>query len=339
MSERITFKAAIDQIFRFFTGEPNEKKKEEESKPSSGGDIRVDGESDREDVECTRCGAKMNAINIARNDFIDFYIYACPKCKMTAEYQFSKDNTLNKLVYIFNPMRTTEAIYSENLGFVSYGDFSLARLWSVCGELCYPALIKSGFLEDTTSTKMFVKVNAPNPKVIEGYVINEQNIIGEIKIDKDEVHSIFFNPYIARLPKPDFLYLSIPTTFCKNLESVMEIRFSYDNQEISTGIYSHQLNIIRDVINQCCGFEIYIRFITHGCDIEKSMTTLIEKVDLKHLLLDEDINAEEGYSIQAFHLIRHTLSATARTTIRPDERISLYDEVFEFFNIFDKTNT
>ena len=339
MSERITFRAALNQIFRFFTGDPTEEKKEEPPKPEGGEEVRVDGGNDRESVECTRCGTKMNVINVAKNDFIDFYIYACPNCKMTAEYQFSKDNTLNKLVYIFNPLRTAEAIYSENLGLVSYNDFSLARLWSVCGELCYPAIVKSGFVDDIKATKLFVKINTPDPKVIEGYIINEQNIIGEIKIDKEEVHSIFFNPYIARLPKVDFLYLAIPTVFCNNLESVMEIRFNYEKKEMTPGVILHQVNIIRDVINQCCGFEIYLRFLTHGCEPEKSIAKMLVNVDLKNLLMDEDINTEEGYSIQSFHLIRHTLSATARTTIHPDEKLSLYDEVVEFFNIFDRTNT
>lgn len=334
---RITMKDALSKIFHFFIG--YKEKPESEAEAEALDNSHIQKEIDENNITCGKCGSKLQLLNVARNDFINFYIYTCHKCDVIIEYHFSKENKLLKVVYLFDTFKPNEVIESENEGLISYEKFSLGRLWTICGNLCYPALIKTDFPDESKTTRIFLKVNNPNPEKLEGYMISDQHVVGEIQLTNLQVKSLYYNPYLARLPKPDYLYLAIPTTYCTSVESVLEIRFRYETTDISNEIIIHKLNIIKDNIHQCSGFEIYIKFITHGCPKEKKISTVLKKIDFRSILLEEDIHTAKGYGIQVYHLTHHTLSAITRNEVDFESRNGLYESVIEFFAIYDKTNS
>jgi hypothetical protein len=150
---------------------------------------------------------------------------------------------------------------------------------------------------------------------------------------------MFFNPYLAALPKPEFSYVGIPTANCDSLESVLSIRFSHDIQIINEYTVIHRLNIIQDCAIQCCGFELYIRYITHGIPPEEKLMHSFECVGLENIVMGKDVETSEGYAIQLHSITRHTLSAKTRSNVNQAERRSFYNAILEFFTMYDKTNS
>jgi predicted RNA-binding Zn-ribbon protein involved in translation (DUF1610 family) len=301
-------------------------------------DTLLDKETKEVVLNCPNCGNKLRTIYTSNTDFINICIYSCPECKMMCEYQFDKDMNLCKQINIYNPIKSDEAVYAENMGHVDIAEFALGRLWSVCGDLCYPANIKADFPETNKSTKVFIKIKSSDKKRLEGYIINEQNMVGELKLSDNQTVSMFFNPYLASLPRVDFSYLAIPTTFCESLESVLTIRFNHDIEIISSEVTIHRLNIIQDCIIRCLGIELYVRYVTHGIPPEEKLTHTFKKIGLKNIVMGKDLAVSDGYAIQLYSLTRHTLSAKTKSNVSESERVSFYEAVIEFFKIFDKTN-
>lgn len=286
---------------------------------------------------CPKCGQHMKVINVSTNDFINMSIYSCPQCNAICEYQFDKNEQLVKEIRIYNPVVSDEVIHAESLGYVNIEDFTLGRLWSVCGDLCYPATIKADFPESNVSSKIFIKVEN-HSDFIEGYVVSNQYIIGKIKLSENQVHSMFFNPYLAKLPKQWFSYVGIPTVNCDTLEAVMSIRFNHDVQIINEHTTLHRLSIIQDRAIQCVGLELYIRYIVHDAPLEESSISTFKHIGLKSIIMDNEVKTSEGYAIQLHTITRHTLSAKTRSNVSEAERKSFYDAIIEFFTMYDRTN-
>ena len=301
-------------------------------------DTLLDKETKDDLLNCPKCGSKLRTIYTSNTDFINIRIYTCPECKMMCEHQFDKDMNLCKQINIYNPIKSDEAVYAENMGYVDIAEFALGRLWSVCGDLCYPANLKADFPETNTFTKVFIKIKSSDKKRLEGYIINDQNIVGELKLSENQAISMFFNPYLASLPRVDFSYLAMPTTFCESLESVLPIRFNHDIEIISNEVTIHRLNIIQDCTIRCLGIELYVRYVTHGIPPEEKLTHTFKKIGLKNIIMGKDLSVSDGYAIQLYNITRHTLSAKTKSNVSDSERVSFYEAVIEFFRIFDKTN-
>jgi hypothetical protein len=224
------------------------------------------------------------------------------------------------------------------MGYVNIDNFGLARLWSVCGDLCYPANIKADFPETNKTTKIFVKIRGDKKEGLDGYVITDQSIVGKIHISDNQIHSIFYNPYLANLPRPEFSYLAIPTANCESLESVLSVRYNHDIQQINNDVIVHRLTIIQDCVIRCVGFELYVRYITHGIPKDEKPIYVFDKIGLKSMILGDDISVSDGYAIQVHSVTKHSLSAKTRSNISRAERQSFYDAVIEFFKIYNQTN-
>lgn len=322
----------IAKFFRSSNGEPTNTNEE-----TPVDEIHTMEDINPDSVKCVRCGNVMRTVNIALNDFNQLYIYTCPNCNMMAEYQLSPAHELIKTVHIYNAsIAAGDGSAIETTELVPYNDFTLGRLWSVCGDLCYPAMVKADFPEDGKSSLVFVKVGTKiKENEIDGYIINDQNIIGRIMLTKGQVLSHFYNPYLARLPRAKFSYLSMPTVRCENLEAVIPVRFNHHKESYMDGSTMHKLCIIHDRPIRCIGFEVFVRFITHDIPEDEPMLNIINGIDLRSIIIGGDISAKEGYGIQSSHVSRHTLSAQVRNNINEKDRQALYDAIIDFFTLYD----
>jgi transcription elongation factor Elf1 len=331
---------ALKNIFSFLFGSSSNKPVNQLAPEDDRHQVHVDNIQQiltKNEPTCPKCNQHMKIIHISTNDFINMSIYSCPDCHTISEYQFDKNDQLVKEINIYNPIVVDEVIHAERLGYVKIENFSLGKLWSVCGELCYPANIKADFPETNTAAKIFIKVKS-HGDAIEGYAISNQFLIGEIKLSEKQVHSMFFNPYLSKLPKPEFSYVGIPSANCDMLEAVFPIRFNHDIQVVDDQTSIHRLSIIQDKIIQCNGLELYIRYLAHGVPSEESSIHIFEHIGLKSIIMNNDVETSEGYAIQLHTLTRHTLSAKTRSNISDNERKSFYDAIIEFFTMYDKTN-
>ena len=321
----ITLGEAFKRVFSFLLGR-NQSTQEENTPQASEEDTYV---------ICQSCGHVMGSINVAETDFVLLHIYQCPNCGSISEFQF--DNETSKLIrvsHIFDNNASDASSISEVEGILTYENFSMDRLWAICGFLCYPALIKSEFTNKTSL--IFVKAgNLIGDTSAAGYIINSQNVIGEISIIHEDNISHFYNPYLANLPHREFSYMSVPTPRCEMLESVCNIRFKYELTGHS-GVYVHTLTIIKDVPLKCYGLECVVRFHTYGDCHNVPKSKLLENINIKGLILgEENIELAEGYSIQAGRVSKITLSSTGRCNITEDQRVAFYNDIKAFFQRYD----
>ena len=287
---------------------------------------------------CPKCNHIMGSINVASTDFIILHIYECPECGTISEYQFDNEtNELIKDIHVYDKRVANVGNFSETLGLISYENFSLDRLWSVCGHLCFPVLVKSEFSD--RSSLIFVKVgHSLAHNTIDGYSINSNDIIGHVHMTTEHNISHFCNPYLANLPHHKFNYISVPTARCEQLEIVYGIRFLY-KKEGHDGGYARKLVIVKDLPLRCMGLELYIKFYTNGISENILMMDLIKGLHVKEIVMGaSNIEVENGYSIQKTNLVKITLSATGRENISTELREEFYRDIVVFFSQFDESN-
>lgn len=302
-------------------------------------DDKKDDGKQTDNVACSRCGGPMRTINVAVSDFHKIYIYTCSECGFVTEHQYDINGELVKTVNMYKTNiigRDSSVLETTNI--VPYDNLSLTRLWSVCGDLCYPSYIRSDFPEIEKPSVVFIKVNKKRKNdVVEGYIINEQNVIGKLIATNDRILSYYYNPYLARLPQKEFDYLAMPTSRCESLEAVIPVRYHHSQDSLGNGVILHKLYIIEDIPIRCMGYEVYIRFITHNIPHDESMTDIINGIDLKSIIIGGDLTVQKGYGIQASRLIRHTLSAQICHNIDESDKLAFYNSVKDFFMVYDKS--
>jgi hypothetical protein len=172
-------------------------------------------------------------------------------------------------------------------------------------------------------------------------MINEQNVVGEIRMFNDQDISHFYNPYLANLPHKEFSYMSYPTPRCDALEMVENIRFNHE-EEGHDGVYMHKLTIVKDMAMRTCGLEVYVRFYTFGDKFHKNpkILTYIKGIRLKELIMgDENIEVMKEFSIQSHYLNKHTISSVNRIDISKEEREDFYNDIVKFFTTYDQYNS
>lgn len=323
----ITFGGALKRVLLFLLGR---------NQPQEGNNSSQVDEEDTY-IVCQNCGHIMGSLHVEESDFVVLHIYQCPECKSVSQYTFNNETTkLIRVLHIFenNNISDTTSPICEVEDIVSYENFSMDNLWTVCGFLCYPALIKSEFTNKTSL--IFVKVgNLIGQSSVAGFIINSQNVIGEISIVHEDNISHFYNPYLANLPHKEFSYMSSPTPRCEMLESVWNIRFSHDVTGHG-GLYTHKLCIIKDVPIKCYGLEVVVRFHRYGELSTPSMSKLLENINIKALILGEnDVHLAEDYSIHVGRVTKITLTSTSRSNITQEQRLSLYEDIKKFFEKYD----
>ena len=323
---KITFKEALGQIFNFFIGN---------SEYSQDTETEVQADSSSTVITCARCGNKMKVINTINTDFVDVTISICNECGLISESQH-KDGVLMKMVHMYQPISSSEFTMLESTDIMPFENFSLSRLWCVCGKLCYPSLIRSDFPENGKVFMCFIKMDSRiDMDDIDGYIINSNNIIGEVHLTREQTLSFFHNPYISNLPKKDFSYLTIPTERCENIEAVLPIRYQH-KQSTQNNFNVHQIYIIKDNPIRCVGYEVYVRFIRYSSE-RISMIETFQGINLKAIITGElPVEVDEGFSLQTFNLTKHTLSASIKSQITQDEKESFYESIIEFFQIYDR---
>jgi hypothetical protein len=207
----------------------------------------------------------------------------------------------------------------------------------VCGHLCYPALIKSEFTNETSL--IFVKCeNNLGLNSVDGFIINAQNVVGEIRVFNDQNISHFYNPYLSHLPHKDFLYMSYPTPRCDALEAVENIRFNH-TKDGHNGVYMHKLNIIKDMPLRAIGLEVYVKFYSFGEKFVSNgkMMKFVKGINLKAIILGEtDFEVNGEYSIQSMYMNKHTVSSVNRIDITQEEREQFYADIVKFFETYDR---
>lgn len=321
----ITFGGALKKVFMFLLGRNHP---QEESSSQREIDPYV---------LCQNCGQVMNSLHVEESDFILLHIYQCPDCKAISQYHFNNETgkPIRILHILDNSNISDRSPICEVEDIVTYENFSMDNLWAICGFLCYPALIKSEFTNKTSL--IFVKVgNIIGETSVAGYIINSQNVIGEISIIHEDNISHFYNPYLANLPHKDFSYMSSPTPRCEMLESVWYVRFKHDVTGHG-GVYMHKLTIIKDIPIKCYGLEIAVRFYRYGdTTTNPTMSKLLEDINIKGLILGEnDLSLAEGYSIQSSKVTKMTLTSSGRFSITNEQRLSFYEDIKKFFEKYD----
>jgi hypothetical protein len=172
-------------------------------------------------------------------------------------------------------------------------------------------------------------------------MINEQNIVGEIRVFTDQNISHFYNPYLARLPHKDYRYMAYPTPRCDALEMVDNIRFEHI-EEGHNGVYMHKLTILKDMPLRTSGLEVYVRFYTFGEKFRNSHKIMkyIKGIKLKEIIMGStNIEVGEEYSLQSFYVNKHTISSVNRIDISDTERRDFYNDIVKFFTTYDKYNS
>ena len=174
---------------------------------------------------------------------------------------------------------------------------------------------------------------------LDGFIIDANNIVGEVHIVRDQNISNFLNPYLAHLPYPSFSFISVPTTRCDALESVMNIRF---NHEVfgHDGLYKHNLIIVKDIGLRAFGLEIRVHFNTNGNITQHAAKMdLIKGIDLKNIVLGKnEVNTSDNYSITSASLYKHTLSSISKCNINDELREDFWKDIKTFFNQYDLYN-
>ena len=328
----ITMGQALKSILMFCMG-----RKDDDNEPETPQEDNSSAGEDESFIKCSRCNSIMESMSVTTSDFVILHIYQCPKCGSVSEFQYdNKTNELIRETHIFTAHTTDTGAFSEIYGAIPYANFSLDRLWSIGGHLCYPALVKTEFADADTSTLIFIRVDSDRiSNHLDGFYINEQNIVGEIKIILEQSISQFYNPYLANLPNPEFVYISSPTIRCEALESVFGIRYQH-TIDGHTGIYVHRLKIIKDVPLKVCGLEVYVKFTSISPSDTISMSELIKAIDLRSIIMGKNsIETDDTFAVQTYYLTKYMISSVSRTNISKEIRKLFYSDILEFFTKHD----
>ena len=303
-------------------------------------DTKISTNIEDDVVECPACHANMRRCNTSMSDFYTMKIYECPECRTVSEFQYETEtNKMMRIVHIMDRNASNSSAFMETEGIIDYKNFSLDRLWAIGGVLCYPVMIRTEFAD--RGSLVFIKVgDKVTYGAVEGFLINANDVVGQIKLMKSDSMSHFCNPYLANLPHPNYTWISSPTLRCAELEVVYNIRFNHRVRG-HNGMALHSLMIIKDNPLRAMGMEVYIRFYcTNGFDGDKlhmPMSELIKKIDLEAIIMGEsDIKVDEEYGIQAASVERHTLSSLNKKNISEDLRAEFFDDVRKFFWLYDK---
>jgi hypothetical protein len=362
MAGKISLYGAVVSMLRFFFGfsskkqeaveqpkEPTpepvkEKPKEEkpktepvQEKPKEPAPAKPEKKKISDKQLCPKCSTEMNMVAKNSNDFISLFIHECPKCGTISEfqYEYGTENPI-RISHIFVKDSGESSTFAEAEGFIPYDNFSLDRLWAIGGALCYPVIVKSEFTEKTSL--IFIKAgHTIEFNSVEGFLISSSNVIGEIKMIREDTVSHFCNPYLAHLPRPEFNWVSSPTSRCDALETVYNIRFTH-MVEGDENMKLHTLIIIKDMPLKVMGIEVYVRFNSmNNADEGLSMSDLIHKIDIQAIIMGTSVmNIKEDFAIQRWRVTKHTLSSLNNEDIPPDIRIGFWRDMRRFFSKYDK---
>lgn len=286
---------------------------------------------DRENAICRKCGNELGLYEQFTNDYTTIIVYQCSECGTFRELQYNEHNELMKEINIYEKFPATHSFYLEVLSKLQYNQFSLLRLWLINGNLCFPVLMRSDV--SSNITMLFVKVGTNlTHDNIHCFLINENNIISEAIISRDNSFSYFFNPYLSRLPYPDLDIKSNTTERADGIDYASNIRYQHKIQTIQNRNV-HKLRIIEDFPIQNYGIEAYVKFITHD-NIEDNLPIkeIIDKVDLKNILLGRrSVNIDINFSIQSSHIIKINPSSVSKSNISLEQREKFYEDIIKFF--------
>lgn len=312
--------------------EPPKPVEKEKPKPS------VIAETKRtEEPLCPSCLTAMKTVTKNSNDFISLFIYECPKCGTVSEFQYEYETNMPiRISHIFVKDAGESSTLAEAEGMIPYEHFSLDRLWAVGNCLCYPVIVKSEFTNKTSL--IFIKAGSHIEfNTVEGFLINSQNVIGEIKMIREDTVSHFCNPYLAHLPRHEFTWVSSPTSRCDALETVYNIRFHYHVEGDST-VKLHKLIIIKDMPLKVMGLEVFVQFNSFN-DAEKNLTKseLLHKIGISDIIMGRsEVNALDGFAVQRTRVTKHTLSSLNNENISPELRMEFWRDIRRFFGKYDQ---
>ena len=308
---RITIREALNSIkdYIFGTNTPND-----------------NGEPDIF-FHCNRCGNILHKIRESSTDFKHIDIYKCNNCNSISEFQSNLYNELERETHIYNPSVSDQSFVIETSDLVPINHFSINQLWVICNKLCYPVLIRSEITNGAGI--LFVECgNDINYNHAEGFIVSSTNIIGEVRIIRESELSYIFNPYLARLPHIDYMYISYPTQANHAIEYTSGIRFRH---KISgTDPLFHELSIMKDVPMECYGLEVEVHFVSPVEDT--NLLDLIYKIGLDHIMLGEPVQTLQGYSIQFSRLMKYTLGSVSYDNIDIKIRESFYKDIIKVFS-------
>ena len=318
MSERISFGDALKKILHSF---------------SSGTDEEIESKDDKE-IGCPSCENHMMLYREFSNDFVDVFLYKCNNCGGYREYIYDvASGDLMKEVKIYKSFTNDCSGFTEALSDCSYNGFALDRLWLICGVLCYPVLCKSATSDSIDLVFVSVDDDVFHNK-IEGFILTDNNIIGRISYAGTNALSIMTNPYIAKLPHKDFLYVSVPTIRSESIETVEPIRFRHKIKSCNNGASTvHELTIIEDFGLECFGIEIYIKFLTYTSDDETDIRKIIKAIDLESLILGGETHIDDDYYIQTSRLSKINLYSLTTSKITKELRIKFYKDIKRQFEL------
>ena len=320
--QKITFKQALKRIFSFLFKEDADPKNDQPD---------TSGEEKGKIVTCSRCNEKMAVQNNLSGIFIRTTIYKCEKCGMIKEYQYNLEtNELMKEINIYDKFTHSSSSYMEVVNMLSYNEYAIDRLWEVCGCICYPVLMKTEFSDNVDL--VFIRVEDDlSRNVIEAFLI-DTNMVGKVQVRKSDDFSYFMCPYLNKLPHSSFIYASTPIERNPNIAYVAPIRYRHRISSNSQNSYVHELYIIEDFPIQSFGIEIFVKFCTFD-DTEIPIKELIGRIDLKNIIMGNDINMSEGYYIQNSRMSKINIYSMSSNKFTEEERRHFYKSIKEFFDV------
>ena len=286
---------------------------------------------DKENAICRKCGEHLGLYEQFTNDFLTIIVYQCNECGSFRELQYNANNELMKEINIYEKFPATNTFYLEILSKLQYNQFSLLRLWLINGHLCFPVLMRSDVSSNVTLLFVKVGTNLTHDN-IHGFLVNENNIVSEAIISKDNSFSYFYNPYLSKLPHPDLDVKANTTERADGIDYASNIRFQHKIQRIQNRNV-HKLRIIEDFPIQNYGIEVYVKFITHdNVDDNLPISEIIKKIDLENIVLGRrSVNTDIDYSIQTSHVAKICPSYNDKNSVSPEQREKLIEDIMYFF--------
>lgn len=326
MANKISFFDALKHTFSFiFLSNGN--------KPT---DDDILDDADNNDIECPRCKGVMVVVNQLIGEFLTMIIYRCPICGLTKEIQFNQETgEIMKDVTLYDRFAHSSSTYMEILNECKYNEFALDRLWEIGGVPCYPILLKTHLSDDIDL--VFIKLNDDlNNNSVNGFILTDNGMIGQVKINKSDGYSYFLNPYLYKIPHTTFNYVSSPTPINNNVFTISPIRYRFKTSHLKNS-YLYEFSIIEDFPVQSYGIEVFVKFAAFDNFSQTPISKVIQMIDLKHIICCPETNPDPGSEIyiQEMRTSKINLFSTTSRNISKDLREHFYSSIVKFFKLIE----
>ena len=343
----ITFMEALKNVFSFHS-DPNDPSGnhtiENDSSPDSNEESIKDDEQEEQSSKetkdirrCEHCGEKMELYRSIDTSFLSIVVFHCPNCNNYREldYEVPSQRVL-KTIDLYNTKNQYMYSFTDSSLAPNVNSFSLYQLWDICGCICYPAYVKIG--ENEAARMVFIQAT-DHPEKYEAqraFIVTSNNMIAEIMLGRSSFVYFISNPYLSKIPHPDYIYVSLPTEINPSISTVMNVRYRITKRDFDEDNYWIEMNFVEDFPFHCFGIEVELKFIHKKSLGELSTMDLIHSIHLREIILGEsEIQLSEGFYIQSSRVTKVNLFEIATKVIPQDTRNQVYNDILRFVDAIE----